>query len=456
MSQAPSGRRSIFGGLVLILAGILFLLMRHYPQLGIGHLVRLYWPVILIVWGLAKLIDNFSARQSGVANPPWLSGGEIALIILLFVAVTGMWGVGRIRDQLGDTDSFSWNDMWVKKGVPVSEDVPPVPVKPNSSISVNTPRGDITVFADEDTALRIVATKTVSSVSDTESSKRAAEIKIDVTPVNGGFRVEPSGISGDRTHTRVDLEVHLPKQVSVTAQTDSGDVTITGINGAVTAISLSGDIAIHDAGSDVTAKMQNGDVRVAQVHGDVRLSGKGNGVELSDVSGNATIDGEFFGPIQISNIAQTVQFNSERTNLTILKMHGRLDLDSDSLQISDVDGGIKLKTHDKSIEIENATGRIDINNAHADVSITLKKPPTDEINVQNDSGGIDLALPSKSTFEISAASRSGEIESEFDDSALKHETSGETKKLEGKVGSHGPKITLNTTYGTINLRKSES
>jgi hypothetical protein len=456
MSQAPSGRRSIFGGLVLILVGILFLLIHHYPQLGIGHLVRLYWPVILIVWGIAKLIDNFSARQSGDASPPWLSGGEIALIILLFVAVTGMWGIGRIREQLGETDSFSWNDMWVKKGVPVSEDVPPVAVKPNSSISVHTPRGDVTVFADEDTDLRIVATKTVSSVSDAESSKRASEIKIDVTPVNGGFRVEPSGITGDRSHTRVDLEVHLPKQVSVTGQTDSGDITITGISGAVTAISQSGDVAIHDVGSDVTAKMQNGDVRVAQVHGDVRLSGKGNGVDLSDVTGNATIDGEFFGPIQISNIAQTTQFNSSRTDLTILKMKGRLDLDSDSLQISDVDGSIKLKTHDKSVEIENAAGRIDIANAHADVSITLKKPPTDEINVQNDSGGIDLALPAKSSFEISASSRSGEIDSEFDDAGLKHEASGETKTLEGKVGAHGPKITLNTTYGTINLRKSES
>jgi len=456
MSPARSGRQSIFGGLLLILVGVLFLLIHHYPQLGIGHLVRLYWPVILIVWGIAKLIDNFSARQSGDASPPWLSGGEIALIILLFVAVTGMWGIGRIREQLGDTDSFSWNDMWMKKGVPVSEDVPPVPVKPNSSISVNTPRGDVTVFADEDTDLRIVATKTVSSVSDSESSKRASEIKINVTPVNGGFRVEPSGISGDRTHTRVDLEVHLPKQVSVTAQTDSGDLTIAGISGAVTAISLSGDITIHDVGSDVTAKMQNGDVRIAQVHGDVGLSGKGNGVELSDVSGNATIDGEFFGPIQVSNIAQTTQFISSRTDLTILKMHGRLDLDSDSLQISDVDGSIKLKTHDKSVEIENAAGRMDINNAHADVSITLKKPPTDEINVQNDSGGIDVALPAKSSFEISAASRSGEIDSEFDDASLNHETSGDTKKLNGKVGNHGPKITLDTTYGTINLRKSES
>lgn len=456
MSENPSGRRSIFGGVLLILIGVLFLLRHHFPEFGIGHLIRLYWPVILIVWGLAKLFDNLSARRSGDSRPPLVSGGEIALLVLLFVAVIGIWGVEKIRDQIGGGSFSSWDDMWVKKGVAVSEDVPPVAVKPNSAVSVHSLRGDVTVFADEQTDLRVVATKTVSAVSDAESEKRANEIKIDITPISGGFRVEPSGITGDRSHTRVDLEIHLPKQVSVTAQTDSGDITITGVSGSVTALSQRGDVAIHDVASDVTATMQNGDVRIEHIHGDVRLHGKGNGVDLSDVNGNATIDGEFFGPVQISNIAQTTQYNSSRTDLTILKMRGRLDMDSDSLQISDVDGGVKLKTHDKSIEFDNTAGRIDVTNTNADVSISLKKPPTDEISVQNTSGAIDLAVPSKSSFEISASSRSGEISSEFEDSGLKQDSAEETHKLDGKIGTHGPKITLVTTYGTINLRKSDS
>jgi Putative adhesin/Domain of unknown function (DUF5668) len=456
MSELPSTRRSVFGGVLLILIGILFLLRNHFPELNIGHILRLYWPVILIVWGLAKLFDNFSARHSGDARPPLVTGGEIALLILLFVLVSGFWGFDKIHDQFADTDSFSWDDLWVKKGVPVTEDVPPVSVKPNTSITVHSPLGDITVFADEDTDLRIVATKTVSSVSDSESQRRASSIHIDVTPVSGGFRVEPSGISGDRAHTRVDLEVHLPKQVSVTAQTENGDITITGIAGAATAISQNGDVAIHDVSSDVTATLQSGDVRIADVHGDVRLHGKGNAVELSDVTGNVTIDGEFFGPVQVSNVSQTTQYTSSRTDLTVLKMRGRLDLDSDSLQISDVDGGIKLRTHDKSIELDNTAGRIDVNNAHADVSINLNKAPGDEINVQNDSGGVDLALPPNSSFEISATSRSGKVDSEFEASTLNQQTAGDTSKLEGKIGTHGPKITLVTSYGTINLRKSES
>ncbi|MGB8591820.1 MAG: DUF5668 domain-containing protein, partial [Candidatus Acidiferrales bacterium] len=76
MSNGSTERRSIFGGVLLILLGVLFLLHRHYPELGIGHLFRVYWPVLLIVWGLAKLIDNFAARGSGEARPPLMSGGE--------------------------------------------------------------------------------------------------------------------------------------------------------------------------------------------------------------------------------------------------------------------------------------------------------------------------------------------------------------------------------------------
>lgn len=456
MSENPSGRRSIFGGLLLILIGVAFLLRHHLPEFGLGHLIRLYWPVILIVWGLAKLFDNFSARRSGDSRPPLISGGEIALLILLFVAVSGIWGVEKIRDQIGGGGFSSWDDIWAKKGVPVSEDVPPVAVKPNSSVSVHSPHGDVTVFADEQTDLRVVATKTVSAVNDAESEKLGQEVKIEITPVSGGFRVEPSGITGDRSHTRVDLEIHLPKKVSVTAQTDSGDITITGVSGSVTALSQRGDVAIHNVASDVTATMQNGDVRIEHVHGDVHLHGKGNGVDLSDVTGSATIDGEFFGPIQVSGIAQTTQFNSSRTDLTILKMRGRLDMDSDSLQISDADGGVKLKTHDKSISLENTSGRIDVINTNADVSISLKKAPSDEISVQNSSGGVDLSLPANSGFELSAASQSGEVDTEFDDSGLNKQSEGETSRLSGKIGAHGPKIILNTTYGTISVRKSDS
>ena len=57
MSNGMPNRRSIFGGLLLIVLGVLFLIDRFDPAFRLGHLVRLYWPVLIILWGVAKLID---------------------------------------------------------------------------------------------------------------------------------------------------------------------------------------------------------------------------------------------------------------------------------------------------------------------------------------------------------------------------------------------------------------
>ena len=74
--------------------------------------------------------------------------------------------------------------------------------------------------------------------------------------------------------------------------------------------------------------------------------------------------------------------------------------------------------------------------------------------VLNDSGEIDLTLPSNSNFQVAASSRSGEVQSDFEDASLKLANESDTGRLNGNVGSHGPRITLTTSYGTIYLRKS--
>ena len=52
------------GPLILIVIGVLFLLRNMYPQFGFDKM----WPVILIVIGLAKVIEYFNAQQRFEAN----------------------------------------------------------------------------------------------------------------------------------------------------------------------------------------------------------------------------------------------------------------------------------------------------------------------------------------------------------------------------------------------------
>lgn len=47
--------RSLMGPLILILLGVLFLANNVWPELSIRNLVSLYWPFLLIAWGVVRL-----------------------------------------------------------------------------------------------------------------------------------------------------------------------------------------------------------------------------------------------------------------------------------------------------------------------------------------------------------------------------------------------------------------
>src|SRR6202000_2249466 len=77
-------RRSLSGPIILIAIGGLFLLgtMGVLNWSNLGHWFAHYWPVILIVAGLIKLIEYQAAHREG-ARPSGLGAGSIFLLILV-------------------------------------------------------------------------------------------------------------------------------------------------------------------------------------------------------------------------------------------------------------------------------------------------------------------------------------------------------------------------------------
>ncbi|MGH9710310.1 MAG: LiaI-LiaF-like domain-containing protein, partial [Candidatus Acidiferrales bacterium] len=104
-------RRSIFGGLILILIGVIFLLYEYHPEMEIGRLFTHYWPLLLILWGVARHFDHLLATRSGEARPPGISGGEIGLIILLLLVVASIAGFDWARRTNPGID-FGLGDMF--------------------------------------------------------------------------------------------------------------------------------------------------------------------------------------------------------------------------------------------------------------------------------------------------------------------------------------------------------
>ncbi|MGH9830010.1 MAG: DUF4097 family beta strand repeat-containing protein [Blastocatellia bacterium] len=306
-----------------------------------------------------------------------------------------------------------------------------------------------------DSQLHVSVHKTASGSGEDEARQAADKVQVKVTPTSNGYQIQPQ-ISGDEgADVKVDLDVELPKQATINAQTAHGDITIAQMTGPITIHSKSGDLNIHDISGDVDADLAHGDARVNNIKGNVRLTGHGGEVNLSGITGDATLDGDFYGPIRASNVSKTTHYTSSRTNLTLAHLAGQLEMDSGDLSISDVPGSVQLSTANKDVTLEGVVGRIDLTDKRGDIQVTFAHPPHDEVRIADESGSIDITLPGQSNFEISAVSRKGDIENDFESASLKSSSSGDTTVLQGAYGTRGPRITLSTTYGTISIHKSQ-
>src|SRR5262249_452473 len=85
-TYVPRRHRSLFGPVVLIGLGIVFLLVNmgvfHWHLVGIAF--AKYWPLFIILWGIVKLFEHMQARKHGLPPPGIGAGGVFLLLLLMF------------------------------------------------------------------------------------------------------------------------------------------------------------------------------------------------------------------------------------------------------------------------------------------------------------------------------------------------------------------------------------
>ena len=89
MSNGGGRRSSVSSGLLLIALGVILLLYRFEPGMHIGHLLWVYWPLLIIFLGILKLVDHLMARGDGAGGTAHVSGGEVLLVIFAILVLTG-------------------------------------------------------------------------------------------------------------------------------------------------------------------------------------------------------------------------------------------------------------------------------------------------------------------------------------------------------------------------------
>jgi DUF4097 and DUF4098 domain-containing protein YvlB len=445
-------RGSIFAGLLLIILGIVFLIDRFDPAFRLGHLIRLYWPLLIILWGVAKLIDHFLLQRDPNSRAPLLSGGEAALLIFLAFVLTGFAFRDWLRDHYPDFD-FEPPSLF-HESYTQNQDLQPQTVPAGAHVVIETAHGAIKVHTSDSDNLVVHAQKSVRGSTEQGAQGLLKRADVVIETAGNQYRIHPVRQTPLSARVDVDLDVSLPKNVSIEAATGHGNIDVSGISGSAIIRSGSGNINVTGMGSDVSVDLHWGDAKISSVSGNVKITGRGNDLELTNISGDAYAEGAFIGSIHASNIAKTLRWVSPWTNLTVAQLSGHLEADSGDVEVSGATGPAKLITHNKDIKIANVLGRIDIVNTHGDVKVSYAQPPQEDLSVMNDAGDAEITLPAASNFQVSAISRAGEVENEFGSQLLNTSNQDDRGQITGRVGTSGPTISVVTTYGTIHLNKT--
>jgi len=450
----PYRRRSMSGPIILISIGIVFLLgtMGYLNWARLGHWFAHYWPVILIVAGLIKLIEYQAAQRQGY-RPRGLSAGGIFLIIVvitfgLIATQMSRFDWNELRDNLNIDD----NDFVLFGEKYTYEDQLAQNFPAGASLHVNDTRGAVTVSASNDNQIHVSVHKRVNASSQSDADKYNSQTKPQIT-VSGNIVTLNANNEAAGDHTvATDLDIKLPRAVPVNISTRYGDVSVMGRDGDAQISAQHDDVSTTDINGKVSLNLEHSSARISQVSSDVSIEGRAKDVSIEDVKGAVHLDGEFMESVKLSKIAQSINFKSSRTDMQISRLDGDLNLDSGDLQADNVAGPVRLTTRSKDIRLSGVTGDVRLQDENGSVELRMAK--LGSMEVENRRGDIQVYVPDKAGFQLDARARGGEIETDFNE--LKVDNSSDNGTATGTVNGGGPRMVLNNDQGTIEIRRSTS
>ncbi len=442
---------SLFPGLLLLFVGLL-LLLHNYRGVDVFTVIGHWWPLILIFWGAIKLYERMAASRAGDPGAAKITPGEVFLVLgllsLLGMVVAVDIGKRELPGRLGGWgNSFEFDLEVAPKSVPA-----------DARITIRNGRGNISIRPSDDAQIRVMGKKNAKAWNESDAQKFADRVGVEIVKNGDGYEVRPTETSTGDSRISLDLDVAVPKKAALTIRNEKGDITVAEMGRPVSVTNGTGNIEVRGTTGDVDIDTKKCDIKVSDTNGNIKISGHGGDINVSGATGGLTIDGEFYGAIRADKVAKGVRFISRRTDLTLSQLSGHMEAGPGSLEIFDAPGNLSVRTQD-DITLENAGGKVKIDNRRGNVDVRFSFLPKEDIEISNASAGITLSLPESANFEIVADCHSGDIDSEFQADSLKLTPGSGSKDahLEGKYGTgRGPKIILKTSYGSISLRRTSS
>ena len=460
--QSRSLRRtSIVGPLLVLSFGIVALLVSlgRISMPAVATWFSHWWPLVIVASGLVLIGEWAFDQWSIVDGAPALGrrslgGGTVFLLILLII--TGLTAQTIHTQQMNGNGIFSqgffgdsrgWNELFEDKYD--REQQIDQAFAPGTSLSVTNPRGAITILGrSADDKIHINITKQIYSRSQQDADSRADSFTPHLDLSGGALHISMPSLDG----ATADLNISVPDTAQTTVSADRGDVHISNLQANVNVTANRGDVELDQVVGTVVAHLNSSHTSFTAHHiqGTLNVEGKTDDLSVTDVTGSVALLGEFYGDTHLEHLTGGVNFRSNRTQLTLARLDGELDMSPDSdLTGSQIAGPVELRTRNRNVNLTQVAGNILVANSNGSVEVgnTL---PLGNVSIDNRNGSVTLSLPANANATLHAESHDGQLQNEF---GLPVNTDGNRQQLTGTLGSGTAQISINTTHDDITIHK---
>ena len=439
-------RRSLTGPVILILIGAGFLVYNLRPDIPIFDMMAQYWPFLLIVWGLLRLLEVMVDYFRGTPQRTSFSGGEVALIVILcFIG----WGAFEAHSH-----GVRFRPAWEAFGEHYDYDVDAQKAAGKATrVLFEHTRGNLHIVGADTTDVKVTGRKTIQALNRSDADRAHENTPIEIVE-EGGQIIVRSNQDRNTTSGKIseDLEVTVPKRMNVEARGNYGDYEVTDLDGTVELHSDRADVRLNRIAGNTRVELSHSElVRAVDVKGSLDVQGKGSDLELENIAGQVTINGSYSGSLEFKNLSKPLHFESPNTDLRVAAVPGQISMDLGVLNADHLIGPVHLVTKSKDVKIEDFTDSLELETERGDIELQPKHSPLPKIEARSKTGQINLVLPDKSAFQLVASTDHGDAVNDFGP-PIQKQTDGRSASLKGTVGS-GPSIHLITERGTVSVRK---
>ncbi len=380
----------------------------------------LYWPVLLILFGLGKIADYYRSR-----GRLQLRVGEVFGVIFLVLAGLGAGQVAKAQfplislpslsgDHVSIDDWFSHKYSWKEEDAVDAEGL--------QQIEVSNLYGDVVVDGHTSKQVEVELAKEVLASDENEAKAVADQVQLTLERVEGVLKIGTNrkDVSQNRKLFKSHMHIRLPANLPLIVNNRYGDVRVNAVEAACEIKNAYGDVRVEEVTGPVRVSNQYRRITLRGVEGTVEVTNDRGAIHTEDGVGDIELATAYdsivvrrqqgnvrlknrFGSVSLNSVTGFAEVDSPGSEVTLSEIDGAITLSASHkpVTISSAGKGVEMQTSSNRVTLTQIAGLVKIQATYSDIraeeleaGLQVESKGT-RVSVQDLEGGFDISTSTR-------------------------------------------------------------